>query len=495
VNTETKVGLFIILGMTFFLSLSIYIGDIKFNKNEYSEYLAYFDETGGLETKSPIKIAGVTVGWVDKVSLLEGGKAEIIMRVKSIHKLGKNAFVRISQEGLIGAKTIEIDPGESSSGYLTPGSTLPMPGRAPTTVSGLLENFKDITSSVGDLTSGLKNSFATVQAEKKINETLSNTHQTSAHIEQLTSNANKLIKDEKENISKSIQNIQKITSTLKKSIGKNANDAILSAKGILQETDEIIEKINNGKGFVGKLINEEQLYNDLQKTVSGVKNYVQKTQNIHINLDGHLESMLDKSDRKGYVNLNIFTYSDYFYTVGMTSGKVGKFERETLLTKYFDNEGVEIKLPTVAELPNYSSRDPFTLAKNAPRTQRIKATPSKPMMNLQVGKKFSNLTVRAGLFEDNFGIGLDYTMPFDSTDFSWITTLEAFDFHGHNRLNGDDRMHIKWLNRLFLMKSIYAVFGIDDLVGRTTATPFVGIGISFNDDDLKYVLPSFASLK
>jgi hypothetical protein len=45
------------------------------------------------------------------------------------------------------------------------------------------------------------------------------------------------------------------------------------------------------------------------------------------------------------------------------------------------------------------------------------------------------------------------------------------------------------------MKSIYAVFGVDDLVGRTTATPFFGIGISFNDDDLKYVLPGFASLK
>jgi phospholipid/cholesterol/gamma-HCH transport system substrate-binding protein len=495
VNTETKVGLFIIIGMGFFLSLSVYIGDIKFNKNEYSVYRAYFDETGGLETKSPIKIAGVSVGWVDNVSLLEGGKAEIVMRIKSIHKLGKNAFARISQEGLIGTKTIEIDPGESSSGYLTPGSTLPMPGRAPTTVAGVLENFKDITANVGDLTSGLKNTFATAEAEKKIHQTLSNTHKTTANVEELTSNANKLIREEKENIARSIKNLERITSTLSTGVTENADVALSRARSILEETDDIIEKINNGKGFVGKLINEDQLYTDLQKTVAGVKNYVQKTQNIHINVDGHLESMTDKSDRKGYILLNIFTYSDYFYTLGVTSGKIGKFDRRTVKTKYFDRDNIEIKLPTVAELPNYESRDVFTLAKHAPQLQQIVHTPSKPMLNLQIGKKFSNITLRTGIFEDNFGIGFDYNIPTNSPHFSWITSLEAFDFHGHNRSNEDDRMHVKWVNKLFFMRKMYAVFGFDDLFGKSTGSPFFGFGLTFNDDDLKYVLPGFMSLK
>jgi len=495
VNTETKVGLFIIIGMGFFLSLSVYIGDIKFNRNEYSVYRAYFDETGGLETKSPIKIAGVSVGWVDSVALLEGGKAEIVMRIKSIHKLGKNAFARISQEGLIGTKTIEIDPGESSSGYLTPGSTLPMPGRAPTTVSGILEHFKDITSNVGDLTSGLKNTFATVEAEKKIHQTLTNTHKTSANVEEFTSHANQLIKEEKENIARSIKNLERITEKLSSGITENADETIARARNILEETDGIVEKINNGKGFIGKLINEDQLYGDLQKTVAGVKNYVQKAQNIHINVDGHLESMTDKSDRKGYILLNVCTYSDYFYTIGVTSGKVGKFDRRTVKTKYFDRDNKEIKLPTIAELPTYESRDIFTLAKHAPLLQQVVHTPSKPMLNIQIGKRFSNLTFRTGMFEDNFGIAMDYNVPTNSPHFNWITSVEAFDFHGHNRINEDDRMHVKWINKFFFMRKLYVVFGIDDIVGRATGSPFFGFGLTFNDDDLKYVLPGFMSMK
>ena len=32
-------------------------------------------------------------------------------------------------------------------------------------------------------------------------------------------------------------------------------------------------------------------------------------------------------------------------------------------------------------------------------------------------------------------------------DFRWVTTLEAFDFYGRNRID-DHRLHLKWLNKI-----------------------------------------------
>ena len=504
-NTETRVGLFIIIGVGIFLYLSIHIGDIKLNRNEYSLYSAYFDETGGIEGKSPVKMAGVSVGWVDAINLLSGGKVEIKMRVKSIHKLGKNAFVRISQEGLIGTKTIEIDPGDSSSGYLAPGSTLPMPGRAPTTVSGLLEHFKDISTNIGDVTSSMKGLLTSADAEDKIKGTLNNAHQTSKNIASATHHANHLLESQTEHIQQSIQNVKEVTDSLRETVPgitttaqnimQNADDAMLQAKDVLRGTDEVVEKINNGEGLISKLINEGELYKDIKKTVQGVKNYIHKTQSIRIKVDGHLESMLDKSDRKGYAAINIFPYSDYFYSIQMISGKIGKFERRTIDTKYYDRLGNEILLPTVPELPNFPSTSPFTVAAYAARTNHTSYTPSKPLFSLLIGKKFTNLTFKGGLMEDTFGLGIDYEIPTGSNRFSWTTTIEAFDFNGHNRSNGDNRMHVKWLNRISYMDMIYTVFGFDDIFGKSTTTPFVGIGICFNDDDLKYFLPGLSSLK
>ena len=496
-NTETRVGLFIIIGVGIFLYLSIHIGEIKLNKNEHSMYRAYFDETGGLEGKSPVKMAGVSVGWVDAIRLLPGGKAEIEMRVKSIHKLGKNAFVRISQEGLIGSKSIEIDPGDSSSGYLAPGSTLPMPGRAPTTVSGLLEHFKDISSNIGDLTLSLKTILTTAEAEERIKNTLENAHRTSKNIASLTRHANELITTNRENIGDSIgyikdaslslkTNIPEIATSARSALG-NVDDAAMQAKDMFKEADEIMEKINSGQGLVGKLINEGAIYSDLQKTVQGIRNYVHKTQSVRIKIDGHLESMLDKSDRKGYAALNIFTHSDYFYKIEATSGKIGKFERQTIENKFYDAAGLEFTLPSGPNPPSHP--------KYAAKRKIVTYSPSKTQLGIQVGKRFTNLTFRTGLFEDTFGIGVDYDIPTSSRQFGWRISIEAFDFYGHNRTNGDDRMHVKWINKIYYMNNIYTVFGLDDLFGKNTATPFLGMGINFDDDDLKYMLPGLMSLK
>ena len=69
----------------------------------------------------------------------------------------------------------------------------------------------------------------------------------------------------------------------------------------------------------------------------------------------------------------------------------------------------------------------------------------------------------------------------------WITTFEAFDLRGVNRIN-DTRPHLKWLNRAFFMKNIYTTFGIDDIVSKTQFNPFIGGGFRFGDDDLKYFI-------
>ncbi len=469
-NTETRVGLFIIIGVGIFLYLSIHIGEIKLNKNEHSVYKAYFDETGGLEGKSPVKIAGVSVGWVDNISLLPGGKAEITMRVQSIHKLGKNAFARVSQEGLIGSKAIEIDPGDSSSGYLPPGSTLPMPGRAPTTVNGLLEHFKDISTNIGEVTHSMKTLLTTAEAEGRIKNTIRNAHDTSEHLTSFTRKADELLTNNKDHINVSAENIRSATSNI----------------------DDVAGKINRGKGLIGKLVNEDEIYTDVQKTVKGIRTYVNKTQNIRIKLDGHVENMTTNSDRKGYFSASIFTYSDYFYMIEIMSGKIGKIERQTIERKYYDASGEEFTHIAASDSANFAGRTPYEMAA---KVVEIKSSPSKTAFNIQVGKRFDDLTFRTGLFDETFGVAIDYNIPTHSEYFGWKMSVEAFDFWGHNRTNGDGRMHVKWINKISYMNNIYSVFGMDDFFSKSTASPFLGIGLTFDDDDLKYILPGLMSLK
>jgi hypothetical protein len=112
-------------------------------------------------------------------------------------------------------------------------------------------------------------------------------------------------------------------------------------------------------------------------------------------------------------------------------------------------------------------------------------------LGLQFGKMFKDIAVRFGLFEGSAGVGCDIEIPFKNDKFRWVTTLELFDMRGWNRTH-DRRPHVKWLNKMYIMRNIYLTFGADDFVSKHNANAFFGGGIRFGDDDFKYILSSLS---
>jgi hypothetical protein len=88
---------------------------------------------------------------------------------------------------------------------------------------------------------------------------------------------------------------------------------------------------------------------------------------------------------------------------------------------------------------------------------------------------------------------IDFDIPFRNDNFRWVTSLEMFDSRGWNRID-DKRPHLKWLNKMYLFRSIYMTFGADDFISRHNANAFFGAGVRFGDDDVKYFLSSLSGL-
>jgi len=508
VNTETRVGIFILVAIGVFLYLSLNIRAFRFDKHQYFTYKAYFDDTGGLTTKSPVKIAGVDVGWVDTINLLDNGKAEIVMRVNRDNKLAKNAFAMIHQDGLIGAKTLEIDPGSPATGYILPGGTLAMPGKTPASVGELLDQFRDIAATIQDITSSLKNVFASRAGEDNLKTALNSIARASERMADFSQVLQRTMNKNEENVNVMLADFRATAESLKLRIpqvtdsfkngmdristdiggaGQKASgafeqieDTAVQARDTFREAGQVVEKINTGKGLIGKLVNEDETYTDLKKTIKGLKNYVGKTQALMLNIDMHSETMLRDTNSKGYFDLRLRPNNDCFYSVQMIAAEKGAVSRETTYYKRFDEHGVELK-PTELEIP---------LQKKIEFAEGVETTVQKKndiLFGLQFGKRFDRLALRMGIFENSFGVGVDYCVPLNTDKFHWITTLEAFDMRGVNRIN-DTRPHVKWLNRAFFMKNLYTTFGIDDIVSKTQFNPFFGGGFRFGDDDLKYFI-------
>ena len=106
-------------------------------------------------------------------------------------------------------------------------------------------------------------------------------------------------------------------------------DTAVQARDTFREAGQVVEKINTGKGLIGKLVNEDETYTDLKKTIKGFKNYVGKTQAMMLNVDMHSETMLRDTNSKGYFDLRLRPNNDCFYSVQLIGAELGAVTRDT----------------------------------------------------------------------------------------------------------------------------------------------------------------------
>lgn len=510
-RTETRVGIFVIGAVLVFLYLSFNIGALRIDQKNYDTYISFFDDTGGLEQKAAIKTSGVRVGYVEAIYLREGGKAEVHMKILKANKLALNAYAMIQQETLLGGKIVELDAGDFSTGILAPGTTLAMPGKSTTSVGDLIDQCRDIAQNVSDVAYSFKTVFSSREGRQQLENTLRNASEAAENIAHLSDAVDRVVSKKESIISTTIDNLDETMRELRTGVPKvtraidataadirakvipeivkagptfeAVQEAAVQAKEGFREAEQVLEKINNGKGVVGKLINEDETYADLKKTIHGLKEYVSRIESLQIYLDMHNETLFKYSRNKGFLDLTIRPSHDYFWRIQICSDDYGTIDRTVENIVRRDSYGDRIATTGLDSL-----HDQLKFADTVERVVRRKNTYN---FSAQFCKRFDRLVFRVGLIEGVFGGGIDYYVPLNTDMIHWMTTLEVYDFQGIKRLD-DNRMHIKWINKVMFMRNVYTCFGIDDIVSRGNASPFVGFGLRFSDSDLKYFLSLIA---
>jgi phospholipid/cholesterol/gamma-HCH transport system substrate-binding protein len=514
IKTETIVGLFILLALGIFFYMTFFLGVFRVDRLHYNSYELYFSDVSGLEKKADVKIAGVKVGWVDKIELVDNeynAKAHIMVSKRYI--LRSDAYAIVRQEGVLGQKYLEIIPGDPLLPAIKAGEALSKPGRSPVAVDEILHKVKEIASNVQDVTHSLQASFGGLEGQERMREMFGNMQEAVARIAAFSAVLDRTLsrnedsinsmmgdfrefaRDIRENFPSIRQWIERVSEHLDRDIGRVANkldsttsaleDAALHVRNSFKNINSVAEKIDEGKGVIGKLINEDETYHDLKVTVQGLKKYFNKVDTLSIVFDAHGELMYRPAenlwfpDTKGYFDIRLHPNEDHFYLFQLVGSQKGTLKRWINYKKWFDENGNQL---LTSELLAQRVAIPELIG-TIESTERVL---DQFKFGFQFGKIYKDLAFRFGLFENTVGMGVDFDIPFGTDKFRWVTSLEMFDFRGRDRVD-DDRPHLKWLNRVFLLRSFYLAFGADDFVSRRNANGFFGAGIRFCDDDIKYL--------
>ena len=506
IRKETIVGLFIIAAIGVFFYMTFQIGTFRFDRLRYQSYYVYFNDISGLAVKADVKISGVKVGWVESVELINNNQQ---VRAKAmIHKkyqLHSDANGMVRQEGVLGSKYLEIIPGDPLLPTIRSGGTLMKPSGDASSIDQLLQQFKKITSNVEEVTISLKNVFGGAEGQERLQNSVKSFDNATSQLARIAESLNRIVVNNQDNINSILGDVRDFSkdireqlptlihdiSAMSHSLSNDFNHLTSNFDSTSKSVGDITDKINNGTGVISKLINDQELSRDIKTSVEGLKEYLEKIRRLTIVVDGHTESFhsfVEKNNFRnaaGEINMRIHPTDDYFYLVGLYASQKGSLERIETIRHWYDGSCNAI-------VPDDLPLDPHDRLKFAEHKEKTIRHMDSFLYNLQVGKVFGNVGLRTGLFQSTLGIAVDLTIPFGQ-NLHFVSSLEGFDFRGRQRWC-DTRPHIKWINKVFFTPNLYMVLGADDFVSRQSKSAFVGVGLRFGDDDLKYLASKIPGL-
>ncbi|MDX8414086.1 MAG: outer membrane lipid asymmetry maintenance protein MlaD [Mariprofundales bacterium] len=117
---EMIVGGFVLVGIITIASMALQLGKVGGLGEKGYPLIAIFGDVGGVRAGSDVMLAGVVIGRVKQVELVESDKAKLVMQIDNGVELTADAIASIRTKGIIGERFVRINQGADEE-VLQPG--------------------------------------------------------------------------------------------------------------------------------------------------------------------------------------------------------------------------------------------------------------------------------------------------------------------------------------------------------------------------------------
>ncbi len=477
-NATAKIGLFTLAVLLVLGVLVLKIEDLPFSGKARSATVEVaFQDVAGLDDKSAVRIAGVRVGRIDGIRLMPDGTALARLLLDSDVELREGAYGEVKNLGLLGDKYVDLYPGAPGSPRLPEGARIS--GSVPVEFDQLTKLAQEIGKDVKELTGALSSSLGGETGEAKINRIVDN-------VGVLAEELRNLVEANRQNVDVTMANLREFSSSIRETLARL--DRILDenrsgVKGSVENIEEltgklqtsadnlnsITAKLDKGEGTFAKLLNDETTHKNLNETLTSLKTGV--------------DSFNTTLTRVNRIELDLGFYGEY---ATRTEGWTGAFRLDVT-----PREGKFYRLELIGLPDGRRFDDTYTYTTSVgdgpPSTVTTTVTryEDKFGFSAQLGYRFKDTTLRAGLIESRGGLAIDQFLMKDALQF----TGEAWDF-GRPEGNMQVKLFSQWNSR----GAVFVRAGVTDVINPANRSFFLGAGLKWKDEDIKTLLPAAASM-
>lgn len=442
-SSQAKVGLFVLLALLILAYVTFDVSNRTLTPGATVTVYTVLNNAEGITKKTPVQVAGIPVGVVDSVELLDGRRARLGLKIRRGVPLTQNMEVQVRARGVLGDTYIELIPGPVGDKPIGHGGTLNRAVR-PADYQDFIESSAELTQDLKEITESLKK--YTVSDQSSVAIILKN-------METLTGKLANFTTVNAENMNTIVSNLAALSADLRR-ISQNTGTDL---EDTLKHIADITEKLEKGEGTLGKLLNEDETYEKTQAILEDIEAFTEPIGRLQVGVDYHLEYLGNSGETKNVVDITFKTHPDKYFLFGV----------------------VHNSLP-----PPSTSREIEVFDTGGATTTVSKETSSfnKIRFNAQLAKSFSDFTLRGGLVESTGGFAVDYNKG------PMTVTLQGFNF-------GNPGQSLKAAANLNITRSLYMTgggyfFGGTDSVSGTHYGNewFIGGGLRFTDSDLTSLL-------
>ena len=273
----TRIGLFFIFGVALIYAVFSTLGNKRFDDNSGYEVQAVFNDLSTISVDDSVRMAGVEIGRVMHTGLKDGKGIATLLIQDQYNKIPKDSVAEIAISSLLGNNYIAIKYGNPNSGILASGDAIPT--KTVTSINEIMDQIGEL----GTKLNKIADNFGSLGGEGDDN---------------LFHNLNNLVKDNQSKIGDIVDNLDLVTSQLASTegtIGKLINsseayDELLAtvsdihsfaneAHETLSGTHQIINKIQNGEGTLGMLLNDDEIGLQIKNTMANFESFSDKLNN------------------------------------------------------------------------------------------------------------------------------------------------------------------------------------------------------------------------
>lgn len=290
-TTETKVGILAIVSIAILIiGYSFLKGNDVFTKEKV--YYAKYARVEGLTVSKPILVNGYQIGRVSSMKLLPSGQILAEFKVHKQYSVPSNTIARIANTDFLGNKAIIFDLGDSESTALS-GDTLDggINQNILEQIEPVQKKAEAVVLVIDSILTSINNTI-NPEFQTNVNRSIASIANTLNTLEHTSKQLDGLVGVEKSKISGILTNVELITSNLKdnnerinaifnnlesvsdQAAKANFTETLDKANLAVADFQSLIDGINKGNGSLGKLLNDDELYTNLEDASKSLDNLI-----------------------------------------------------------------------------------------------------------------------------------------------------------------------------------------------------------------------------